>query len=188
MRSGLFGSAHNGCSVKTSTSVFCLLLLLPAAQGSGDPPAEPRVVEFDGGSAVITTNPNTPGYERVEMRDAHGRISGLSTCGGNAGTYDQIVAFTKTLRDLVAAGRREAVADLVHYPLRVNVVSSSKSRHIADRKTLLAHYEDLFDPVGVHRLQPFQVFCKDDMAMLGSGYMWIQADDSGQLKIAVINT
>jgi hypothetical protein len=83
--------------------VFLIALVIPGGRGFGQASPEPRVVKFARGTAVITSSGD---HERVEMRTADGRVAGLSVCGGATGSYDDIVAFGKIVRELVIVRSR----------------------------------------------------------------------------------
>jgi hypothetical protein len=164
---------------------FGAVLVIPGWRALGQSP-EPRVVKFEGGSAVITRG---DGYESVVMKAADGTETGSSVCGNPAGTYDEIVPFAKTVLELVTADNHEAIADLASYPLRINL-PGSKPQFLKDKKEFLARYAEVFTSPVLQRAswaQPDYVFCHDDMAMVAWGVMWIQKDHAGKLRIVVIN-
>lgn len=97
-----------------------------------------------------------------------------------AGVEMPQAAFENKVRafvDAVAAGNKNAVADMVAYPLRVN--QSNKRLTIRNKRELLSRYVQVFNPAFrklVGTCEVHDLFARDQGVMLGSGQVWFDAD------------
>lgn len=155
--------------------------------------AGPRIVQFPGGQAVVTT---TQGVDHVVVKDVRGNVESDSFCDDQTGRYDAIVSFGKALAAAATLHDANAIARLLHYPFRVNTTSkneneSVKTLMVKNRSELLARYSKVFTPEIVERLahvQTHDVFCRNGMSTIGNGLIWANVDAGGVLKAAVLNT
>ena len=144
-----------------------------------------RIVQFHGGSAEIIT---TDGVDHVIIKDSAGNMMAESDCGDDSGTYNEIVAFLKKVEVAFSVAKKKKVVSLINYPLRVNV-APGKSMFVNTERKLRAKYSTIFTPEvvqNIKELNPYNVFCREDMAMGGDGVIWAQMRN-GQLKISVVN-
>lgn len=155
-------------------AVLVVLAALTAAQ----------TVHFPGGEAVVTP---ANGAQHVVIKDAKGNVASDSYCDASSGSYDQIVRFGIAFKTAVTAGNRAQVARSMHYPLRVN---AARKYTIANKAALLAHYADVFTPgvlAQLRSMEPHEVFCRNGMAMLANGTLWVGTDSEGIVRSAVVN-
>lgn len=121
--------------------------------------------------------------------DDKGRV--LSTgkySSAGIGDDEAVDYWVKVLKQAVADDRREQIASMVHYPLRVN---SGKGKYIEirDRAAFFKSYNDVFTPKvkqAVLSEGDTGFFAKDRGVMLGQGELWFSLYD-GKLLIKAIN-
>lgn len=158
--------------------------LVLAAGLLGAAPAQ-RVVTFSGGSTLVR---QTAQGQRVTVRDARGKTTSDSYCDASSGTFDQAVQFAAAVRRAATRGDRATLVGLMQYPLRVNT-APGHSFSVASAGLLLRRFSTVFTPNVLKQLraiEPYDVFCRNGMSMLGSGVMW-ESVRNGALKGAVVN-
>lgn len=93
-------------------------------------------------------------------------------------TDDSDAAFEALVKGFLGdllAGRRDAAARAVSYPLRVN---GKRSFAIRNRKELLARWNEVFTPpllASLREALPHEMFVHDAMAMVSDGLLWFDA-------------
>ena len=151
-----------------------------APDATSEPPdAGVREVRLRNGSLAKVS----PGG-RVLIIDAYGNVNAESYCG--PGGYDAAVAYMTKLQTALRTGD-ETVADLVHYPLRLN--KAGGYREVANKTELIANFSKIFTSStkrGILSADPGEVFCNDDGDMWGDGIIWVGEYDEG-LALDVIN-
>jgi hypothetical protein len=150
------------------------------------PPAEPshpRVIET--GDNVITVEELGDG-ERVTVREVDGQLVSTSVCQFPGLGYEDIVSFFDRFQEQVLLADADAVAAMMHYPLRVN----SMDRVFAEPTELLNSYDTVFNSELVEKVRsadPASVFCNDQGTMLGNGSVWAYPETDSALKVIAIN-
>lgn len=152
------------------------------------------VFGFPGGQAVVTQERDV---EHVVIRRLDNVVESDSYCDRSSGRYAQIVRLGNALLAAAKHNDARAIVALVRYPLRVNVSSESRgvarsvrTEYIADRRALLSKYASVVTPhvLGLLRaIEPHDVFCRNGMASLGGGLVWVESVAGSQVKIAVLN-
>ena len=97
--------------------------------------------------------------------------------------------FLRDLQEAVASDNRSRVAQLVEFPIAIQV--SGKRKTLRNRSQLLQYYDVAFDAKvkGFIRKQEFStLFCNWQGIMIGRGEIWInKVGSSPQIKIVAIN-
>ena len=142
-----------------------------------------RTITFEGGRVDVVREGNV---DHVRITDANENLESESWCPLETGSYDDLSTFFKQFAAAVGAGKTDAVAALIRYPLQVNGTSRFK---VSDRRTLLSRYSDVFNPDVVKKFRnaaPEAVFCRNGQAMIGDGVIWVHSE-KGQVAVDVIN-
>ena len=99
-------------------------------------------------------------------------------------------SFLQDLQQSVASGNKREVAELMHFPLRIN--RNGHTSLIMSQGAFIRQYERVITPhvrqVILHQ-QPKDLFVNSQGVMLGSGEVWVHPEDSSieSLKIIVFN-
>lgn len=110
------------------------------------------------------------------------------------GDHAAVQRFLEQLQDAVAADDRKTVANMVSYPLNVDLYGNES--RILNPRQFLMFYDDLMNQkvVAAIRQQRYsQLFVNYEGAMIGDGEVWISSACSGeqcspeQIKITAIN-
>jgi hypothetical protein len=120
---------------------------------------------------------------------------GSQPCGGSS-TVDSLGektatsarAFLTQLQAAVQSNNKEAIAEMVSYPLLV--LRSGKRTRIQKKQALLSNYGFIFtDPVrdAVLHQTAQCLFGNSSGAMVGNGEVWFSEEAPGQWKIITIN-
>ena len=102
-----------------------------------------------------------------------------------------VLAFIKTLQKNVATAKKDAVADMVNYPMSLNQTNGSskpKRTEIKDKAAFLAKYDDIISEklkTALKNQDMTDIFARDQGVMLGNGDIWL-APDSKTKKIGVV--
>lgn len=94
----------------------------------------------------------------------------LETLFGEAQPYRE---FFIALKQALAAGDRQAVADMVEYPLRTRI--AGKPATIPAPDAFLAHYDELMTPAvsaAVEKQRYGELFANSQGVMIGDGKVW----------------
>ncbi|MEO1070164.1 MAG: hypothetical protein AAFW95_13770 [Cyanobacteria bacterium J06638_6] len=137
------------------------------------------------GDKVITVE-ELEGGERVTVREVDGQLVSISVCQLPGLRYEDIVSFFDRFQAQVLLADADAVAAMMHYPLRVN----SMDRSFADPTELLESYDSVFSAELVEKVRaadPDSVFCNDQGTMLGNGSVWAYPEMDSTLKVIAIN-
>jgi hypothetical protein len=115
-------------------------------------------------------------------------------CGGSStvGDYDRAMAapasdFLAGLQRAVTANDRDAVAALVHYPLRVNGVKGV--RWVSSRRDFERHYPAILTPrvrAAIARQRGVCLFANWQGVMIGDGEVWFSRE-AGGMRIITVN-
>jgi hypothetical protein len=146
-------------------------------------PPHPCVI--DAGDRVITVEELGDG-ERVTVREADGQLVSISVCSFSGLRYEDIVSFFDRFQEQVLLADSDAVAAMMHYPLRVN----SMERVFADPTELLDSYDTVFNAEMIEQIrsaEPASVFCNSQGTMLGNGVVWAYPESDAVLKVIAIN-
>src|ERR1700733_12979231 len=87
------------------------------------------------------------------------------------------------------AGDRGKVAEVLHYPLRVNI-AVGKPLMVKDRAAMVRDVEKIFPAKTVAAAlaaNPRALFCKAEGVMLGDGVVWATNDAKKRLGVSAIN-
>ncbi len=133
-----------------------------------------RTIKFSTGQVTVGRD---EGGERVEITGLNGEREAVSWC--SYGAYDQFRILFENLKAAAYSGDKRRMAELVSYPLRVNL-SGRQSRgvhrlNIRSKADLLRKYPRVFTTAVLKKIEaaePVAVFCKGDEAMLGDGVVW----------------
>jgi hypothetical protein len=140
-------------------------------------PTEQRFPLRDGQIAVVNSE------DHVLILNAGGDTVGESWCGANGINYRRAVAFLAEVVRLVEASDKNALADLVSFPLRASVP-------VKTRTDFLTHYGRIFSPAevdAISRADPGALFCKNGAFMLGDGAIWARPNETGAYRLVTVN-
>ena len=111
-----------------------------------------------------------------------------------AGGFDNdaaVLVFITSLQKNVAAAKKDAVADMVNYPMSLNQTNGSgkpKRTEIKDKAAFLAKYDQIISEklkMALKNQDMKDIFARDQGVMLGNGDIWL-APDSKTKKIGVV--
>jgi hypothetical protein len=131
----------------------------------------------DGLTAVVDQE------DHVTLLSDDGLVKGESWCGANGISYRKAVDFLTEVVRLVKASDKNALADLVNFPLRV-------PPKVYSRAEFLARYDRIFtlsEVTAISDADPGDVFCKNGAFMLGLGLIWVMPDEKGAYKVVTVN-
>lgn len=112
-----------------------------------------------------------------------------------AGGFDDdaaVLAFIAALQKNVAEGKKDAVADMVNYPMSLNQTNGSskpKRAEIKDKAAFLAKYDDIISEklkTALKNQDMTDIFARDQGVMLGNGDIWL-APNAKTKKIGVVS-
>ncbi|HET7543892.1 MAG TPA: hypothetical protein VFK05_28670 [Polyangiaceae bacterium] len=150
-----------------------------AASPAPMPPlrTEQRFPLRNGGTAVVDQD------DHVLLLAADGGVTAESSCGVNGIAYRRAVTFFSEVVRLIGASDKNALADLMSFPLSASVAVNSRAE-------FLRHYPRIFPPAEVTAISaadPAAIFCRNGAFMLGDGLIWAQADETGAYRMTTIN-
>jgi hypothetical protein len=89
------------------------------------------------------------------------------------GAHEPFRAFFDRLQQAVAAGDKNAVADMISYPIAVH--RAGKETTLRSKRDFIARYQSIFTPqlVDIVARQKYaMLFVRDQGAMIGNGEIW----------------
>lgn len=89
------------------------------------------------------------------------------------GAHEPFRAFFDRLQQAVAAGDKNAVADMIAYPIAVH--RAGKDTTLRSKRDFIANYPSIFTPqlVDIVARQKYAtLFVRDEGAMIGNGEIW----------------
>ncbi|WP_250468684.1 hypothetical protein [Caballeronia sp. GAFFF2] len=91
------------------------------------------------------------------------------------GAHETYRAFFDKLKQAVAAGDKNAVAAMIHYPIAVHRNSNGDNALLRNKREFVAAYAGIFTPELVDTVahqQYAKLFVRDQGAMIGDGEIW----------------
>ncbi len=136
----------------------------------------------DGTHITIKDNQEVTVYQKNQM------IS-QSWFGTNGFDYWQSVHFVQQLQKAVKNGNKQAIANMIQYPLTIN---GSPKRIIKNKAEFLKSYTHIFSldvQKTITSLNPYVLFCNSEGVSFANGLMWItnSINNASDFKIWVIN-
>jgi hypothetical protein len=123
------------------------------------------------------------GDDHVVVVEADGGAGAESWCGANGISYSRAAAFLSDVIRDVKAHDKDALAALVHFPLRARVAAKSRAEFLHEYEQIVTTEQ----AAAIASADPGEVFCRDGAFMLGSGEVWAEPDASGAYRIVSIN-
>ena len=102
----------------------------------------------------------------------------IASCRNKGYTYPDIVQISKKLIEYLNTNNKEAAANLMSYPLRVNFDDKGKTKtlYIKNKATFLKYYYFIFNKKtkqAIVRSNPTQILCDYNGSALAYGTVWI---------------
>jgi len=127
--------------------------------------------------------------DHVVSLDASGCPTGESWCKGPLRGYKGYVELVTKLQALVKAGDKEALADFVDYPLRINV-KNKPSLSASDRADFLRKFSMIYPASvvdAVVKADPRDLICTSKGIGFARGTIWFDDDSKGHLGVMAVN-
>lgn len=146
----------------------------------------------------LPTNMNFPDGLQVKVEgnqvvtiSKNNQILSQSWFGDNGYDYWQSVKFVQQLQKAVKDNDKNAIADLIHYPLRINH-GGAKHTNIKDKAEFLQQFDTIFTSAvqdKIKQVNPYNLFCNSQGVMFSNGLIWLTHPDNNakDLKISVVN-
>jgi hypothetical protein len=182
---------------ETSSTAALPPAVTPAWSASAAPSEVPSAIPTAAASVDRQTCRPRPPAVQFEVKDddvvipldAQGCPLGESHFKANGYSYKASVDFMTELQKRLKASDKSGLAELVNYPLRVNLRNTSPL--IAkDRAAFLRELDRVYSPAvaGVLLKQdPRDVSCNAKGIMLGDGIVWADNGSGGHLGVIAIN-
>ena len=177
--------------VRTSRAVtagFLAVALLLHPQPHASAQDSPRVITTETG--IIQIDGSSDGTEQVKITDLNGQTISESFCNHeDTGSYDQIVATAGAVQRAVRDNDLKSFVAQLAFPLQVNE-ARGKGRSIKSAKEFNARADQILTPAlksTLLSLEPRHVFCRNGMAMVGSGAVWMGRTSRGEVRVSAIN-
>jgi len=118
------------------------------------------------------------------------------THAANAGSYSiagfddasQVQLFVENLKTLVSQDKKEDIAQLLRFPLKINIAAHRIT--LRSKVDFLKHYDQAFNSKvreALAKQDSSNLFSNWQGAMIGNGEIWIRPGEGGVIQIVAIN-
>lgn len=110
-------------------------------------------------------------------------------CSFNGINYFKAVKFVKKLQAAIKMDDKNAVANMVSYPMKINKLNNKKVLvhfFIRGKQEFLQQYENILTPKNKKYIldnDPKDIFCNYQGAMVGAGTVWFEDDSINVINV-----